>query len=42
MDYSKLGIHKKDIRFKKSDVNSFTEKYKNGMLDVANFDELVK
>ncbi len=40
MDYSKLGIHKKDIRFKKSDVNSFTEKHKNGMLDVSNFEEL--
>ena len=41
MEYSNLGIHKKDIRFKNNqENNSFIEKNKNGLLDVSNFDEL--
>jgi glutaminase len=41
MDYSTIGIHKKDIRFKNNqEKNSFTEKYNCGMLKIRDFDKL--
>ena len=41
MDYSDVGIHKKDIRFKNNPSNnSFIEKYNNGILKIRDFDKL--
>lgn len=41
MDYSDIGIHKKDIRFKNNPSNnSFIEKYNSGILKIRDFDKL--
>lgn len=42
MDYSKIGIHSKDLRFKENSENSFTKKFNDGLLEIVNFDKLKK